>query len=64
MPLLGNVLPLLAVSGILHPLEAIIEVSTEDVTIKLGFPPCDMPGVGIIVPMEEDELTSSGCRWV
>jgi len=32
-----------------------IVASTEDVTIKLGLPAvCDNPGVGIIVPTEEE----------
>lgn len=60
MPPVDNRLPELTVVGaiVLHPPAAIIELSTDDVTIRDEFPQCDMPGVGIIVPMEEEEFTS------
>ena len=65
MPPVGNRLPILTVVGAMLALEALIEVSIEDVTIMLGLPLCDIPGVGIIVPTGADaELTSCGCRWL
>lgn len=57
MPPLGNRLPGLTVVG---ALAAINEASTEDATIMVEFPLCDIPGVGIIVPTGEEELTSCG----
>ena len=59
MPLDGNRLPVLTAEGakVSHPLEVIIMVSTEEVII-LEFPLLDIPGVGIMVPMDEEELTS------
>ena len=61
MPPAGNIFGLLKDVGtmLLHPLEEIIEASTEDATDMLEFGPCDIPGVGIIVPIGE-ELTSWG----
>jgi hypothetical protein len=65
MPLDGNRLPVLTAGGAMvsHPLEVIIMVSTEEVII-FEFPLFDIPGVGIMVPMDEEELTSCGCRWL
>jgi len=64
MPLDGNRPPVLAAIGAMlsHPLEEIIMVSTEEAII-FKFPLFDIPGVGIMVPMDEEELTSCGCRW-
>lgn len=39
---------------LLHPLDAMIEPSTEEVEAMLEFATCNMPGVGIIVPTRED----------
>lgn len=62
----GNRFPVLTVVGamLLDALAAIMEVSTEDVTIKFELPPCDIPGVGIIVLMVEEELTAWGNCWL
>jgi len=61
MPPAGNIFtPLKEVDTMrLHPLEEILEASIEDATAMLEFEPCDIPGVGVIVPMGE-ELTSWG----
>jgi len=58
MPPAGNMLTLLTEGDaiLLHPLAAIIEVSTEDAVIMVEFVICDIPGVGIIVAIGE-ELT-------
>ena len=65
-PPAGNRLPVLTVVGVmvLHALAAIMEVSTEDVTIKFELPLCDIPGVGIIVLIAEEELTTCGNCWL
>ena len=65
-PPAGNRLPVLTVVGamLLHALAAIMEVSTEDVTIKFELPLCDIPGVGIIVLIAEEELTACGNCWL
>lgn len=65
MPPAGNIFTLLkdVDTMLLHPLEEIIEASIEDETTMLEFGPCDIPGVGIIVPMGE-ELTSWGYCWL
>ena len=54
-------LPVLTVVGamLLHALAAIMEVSAEDVTIKF-----DIPGVGIIVLIADEELTTCGNCWL
>ena len=54
----GNMLTLLTDEDamLLHPPAAIIEASTEDAMIMVEFVTCDIPGVGIIVPIGE-ELT-------
>lgn len=61
----GNRLPVLidVAAMLLGPLAEIIEESTEDATIIVEFPLCDIPGVGIIVPIGEEELTSCGYCW-
>jgi hypothetical protein len=62
----GSRLPVLIDVGAmpLGPTAEIIEVSTEDATCMVEFPPCDIPGVGIIVPIGEEELTSCGYCWL
>lgn len=56
----GNRFPVLTVVGamLVLPLVVFIEASTEEATIIFEFPLCDIPGVGIIVPIGEEELTS------
>jgi hypothetical protein len=66
IPPAGNIFTLLKdvdTMLLLHPLEEIIEASIEDATTIFEFGPCDIPGVGIIVPMGE-ELTSWGYGWL
>ena len=48
---------------LLRPLAEITEASIEDATIMLEFGTCDIPGVGIIVPIGE-ELTRCGYCWL
>ena len=65
MPPVGNIFTPLKVvdTTLLPPLEEIIEASIEDATTMFEFGPCDIPGVGIIVPIG-DELTSWGYCWL
>ena len=65
MPPAGNMLPLLKDVDpmLLQPLVEITEASIEDATTMLEFGTCDIPGVGIIVPIG-DELTSCGYCWL
>jgi len=65
MPPVGNIFTPLKVvdTTLLPPLEETIEESIEDATTTLEFGPCDIPGVGIIVPIG-DELTSWGYCWL
>lgn len=64
-PLVGNKHPVLTFVEAMLALEALIDVSIEDVNMMLGLPLCDIPGVGIIVPTGADvELTSCGHLWL
>lgn len=47
--------------GILELLLAMTELSKEDVPIRLEFPVCINPGVGIIVPTEAEVLARENC---
>lgn len=62
----GNMFPVLTgvADMLVVPPVVFIEASTEELAIIFEFPLCDMPGVGIIVPTGEEELTSCGYCWL